>query len=70
MPASIARTNRPPAAKKSNAELLASLDAAKGASHRDRATGAHVVNGTPLREFGESQLKALVEQELKKPGAP
>lgn len=35
----------------------------------DRAPG-FFVNGTPLREFGEVQLKALVEQELKKAGAP
>ena len=35
----------------------------------DRTPG-FFVNGTPLREFGEAQLKALVEQELKKPGAP
>lgn len=31
----------------------------------DRTPG-FFVNGTPLREFGEAQLKALVEQELKK----
>lgn len=35
----------------------------------DRTPG-FFVNGTPLREFGEAQLKALVEQELKKAGAP
>lgn len=35
----------------------------------DRTPG-FFVNGTPLREFGEVQLKALVEQELKKAGAP
>lgn len=35
----------------------------------DRTSG-FFVNGTPLREFGEAQLKALVEQELKKAGAP
>jgi protein-disulfide isomerase len=35
----------------------------------DRTPG-FFVNGTPLREFGEAQLKALVEQELKKTGAP
>ena len=34
----------------------------------DRTPG-FFVNGTPLREFGEAQLKALVEQELKKVGA-
>lgn len=31
----------------------------------DRTPG-FFVNGTPLREFGEAQLRALVEQELKK----
>ena len=34
----------------------------------DRTPG-FFVNGTPLREFGEAQLKALVEQELKKSAA-
>lgn len=33
-------------------------------------TPGFFVNGTPLREFGEGQLKTLVEQELKKSGAP
>ena len=31
----------------------------------DRTPG-FFVNGTPLREFGQAQLKALVEQELEK----
>ncbi|PXW96984.1 protein-disulfide isomerase [Sphaerotilus hippei] len=35
----------------------------------DRTPG-FFVNGTPLRDFGEAQLRALVEQELKKAGAP
>ena len=35
----------------------------------DRTPG-FFVNGTPLREFGEAQLKALVDQELKKAGTP
>lgn len=35
----------------------------------DRTPG-FFVNGTPLREFGEAQLKALVEQELKRAGGP
>ncbi len=35
----------------------------------DRTPG-FFVNGTPLREFGEAQLKALVEQELKKASTP
>lgn len=35
----------------------------------DRTPG-FFVNGTPLREFGEAQLKALIEQELKRVGAP
>lgn len=33
-------------------------------------TPGFFVNGTPLRDFGEAQLKALVEQELRKVGAP
>lgn len=33
-------------------------------------TPSFFVNGTQLREFGEVQLKALVDQELKKAGAP
>ena len=33
-------------------------------------TPSFFVNGTPLHEFGEAQLKALVERELKKAGAP
>ncbi len=35
----------------------------------DRTPG-FFVNGTPLRDFGEAQLKALVEQELRKAGSP
>ena len=35
----------------------------------DRTPG-FFVNGTPLRDFGEAQLKALVDQELKKLKAP
>jgi len=35
----------------------------------DRTPG-FFVNGTPLRDFGEVQLKALVEQEMKKAGSP
>ena len=35
----------------------------------DRTPG-FFVNGTPLRDFGEAQLKALVEQELRKAGKP
>lgn len=35
-----------------------------------KQTPGFFVNGTPLREFGEAQLKALVAQELKKAGAP
>jgi len=35
----------------------------------DRTPGIFV-NGTPLREFGEAQWKALVEQEFKKAGTP
>lgn len=35
----------------------------------DRTPG-FFVNGTPLHDFGEAQLKALVEQEVRKAGAP
>lgn len=35
----------------------------------DRTPG-FFVNGTPLRDFGEAQLNALVQQELKKAGVP
>ena len=35
----------------------------------DRTPG-FFVNGTPLRDFGEAQLKALVDQEIKKLKAP
>jgi hypothetical protein len=35
----------------------------------DRTRG-FIVNGTPLRDFGEVQLKALVELELKKAAGP
>lgn len=35
----------------------------------DRTPG-FFVNGTPLRQFGEAQLKALVDQEMKKTGSP
>ena len=33
-------------------------------------TPGFFVNGTPLRQFGEAELKALVEQELKKASQP
>ena len=35
----------------------------------DRTPGL-LVHGTPLREFGDAQLKALVQQELKKSATP
>jgi hypothetical protein len=35
----------------------------------DRTPG-FFVNGTPLRDFGEAQLRALVDQEIKKVKAP
>ena len=35
-----------------------------------RGTPGFFVNGTPLTDFGAPQLKALVELELKKAGAP
>lgn len=33
-------------------------------------TPGFFVNGIPLRDFGEAQLKALVEQEMRKAGSP
>ena len=35
-----------------------------------RGTPGFFVNGTPLLDFGEAQLKALVAQELAKGRAP
>lgn len=35
----------------------------------DRTPG-FIINGTPLRDFGEAQLKALVERELNKAAGP
>ena len=36
----------------------------------DGMTPGFFVNGTPLRDFGEAQLRALVDQEIKKVKAP
>jgi len=33
-------------------------------------TPGFFVNGAPLRDFGEAQLRALVDQEIKKVKAP
>ena len=33
-------------------------------------TPSFFVNGMPLLDFGAAQLKALVDQEIKKPRAP
>ena len=60
---------RSDAASPAVARLLAQDIADMQALKVDRTPG-FFVNGTPLREFGEAQLKALVEQEIKKAGAP
>jgi protein-disulfide isomerase len=51
------------------AQLLAQDIADMKALKVDRTPG-FFVNGTPLREFGEAQLRALVDQEIKKVKAP
>ena len=51
------------------AQLLAQDIADMKALKVDRTPG-FFVNGTPLREFGEAQLRALVDQEIKKMKAP
>ena len=51
-------------------EQLLRQDVADMQSLKVDRTPGFFVNGTPLREFGEAQLKALVEQEIKKAGAP
>ncbi|OYY67245.1 MAG: disulfide bond formation protein DsbA [Burkholderiales bacterium 28-67-8] len=51
------------------AQLLAQDVADMKALKVDRTPG-FFVNGTPLREFGEAQLRALVDQEIKKVKAP
>ena len=51
------------------AQLLAQDIADMKALKVDRTPG-FFVNGTPLRDFGEAQLRALVDQELKKLKAP
>ncbi len=50
-------------------QLLRQDVADMGALKVDRTPG-FFVNGTPLRDFGEAQLKALVDQEIKKLKAP
>ncbi|MBT9525164.1 MAG: thioredoxin domain-containing protein [Rhizobacter sp.] len=57
-------------AKGSTIEQLLRQDIADMQALKVDRTPGFFVNGTPLREFGEAQLKALVEQELKKAGAP
>lgn len=47
------------------AQLLAQDIADMKALKVDRTLGFYV-NGTPLRDFGEAQLRALVDQEIKK----
>jgi protein-disulfide isomerase len=51
------------------AELLAQDIADMKALKVDRTPG-FFVNGTPLRDFGEAQLRALVDQEIRKVKAP
>jgi len=51
------------------AQLLAQDIADMKALKVDRTPG-FFVNGTPLRDFGEAQLRALVDQEIKKVKAP
>ena len=51
------------------ARLLAQDIADTKALKVDRTPG-FFVNGTPLRDFGEAQLRALVDQEIKKVKAP
>ena len=51
------------------AQLLAQDIADMKALKVDRTPG-FFVNGTPLREFGEAQLRALVDQEIKKVKTP
>ena len=51
-------------------EQLLRQDIADMQALKVNRTPGFFVNGTPLREFGDVQLKALVEQELKKAGAP
>lgn len=51
-------------------EQLLRQDVADMQSLKVDRTPGFFVNGTPLREFGEAQLKALVDQEIKKAGAP
>jgi len=57
-------------AKGSTIEQLLRQDIADMQALKVDRTPGFFVNGTPLREFGESQLKALVQQELKKAGVP
>ena len=51
------------------AQLLSQDIADMKALKVDRTPG-FFVNGTPLRDFGEAQLRALVDQEIKKMKAP
>ena len=51
------------------AQLLAQDIADTKALKVDRTPG-FFVNGTPLRDFGQAQLRALVDQEIKKVKAP
>lgn len=60
LPKARAQTNSP------EIEQILRQDIADMQALRVTRTPGFFVNGTPLREFGEAQLKSLVEQELKK----
>ena len=51
-------------------EQLLSQDLADMKALKVRRTPGFFVNGKPLLDFGEAQLKSLVDQELKKLKAP
>ncbi len=69
MPSPIPTAARADADSPAVAQLLAQDIADMKALKVDRTPG-FFVNGTPLRDFGEAQLRALVDQEIKKMKAP
>jgi protein-disulfide isomerase len=58
------------AAASPEVELVLRQDTADMKALKVTATPGFFVNGTPLRDFGAGQLKALVEEEMKKQKAP
>lgn len=58
------------AASSPEVEQVLQQDTADVKALKVQATPGFFVNGTPLRDFGPSQLKALVDQEIKKQMAP